>query len=218
MRIYLKTSPNTELVPFDYQAALVGAFHRWLGNNSLHDELSLYSLSWLNRGERVHKGLNFPEGGEYFISAPETDLIKRIIDGIQRDAGIGYGMEVREVVLRPTPEFGFRQRFVARSPILIKRTLEKRQVQFYYPEDGESDRLLTETLHRKLEVAGLPTEVQVSFDRTYAQPKKKLCRYKGIDNKGTLCPVIVSGDPAAVAFAWEVGIGNSTGIGFGAIE
>jgi len=29
--------------------------------------------------------------------------------------------------------------------------------------------------------------------------------------------VIVEGDPRAVQFAWEVGVGNSTGIGFGAL-
>jgi CRISPR-associated endoribonuclease Cas6 len=44
-----------------------------------------------------------------------------------------------------------------------------------------------------------------------------MVKYRDINIKGTLCPVIVEGDPRAVQFAWEVGVGNSTGIGFGAI-
>jgi hypothetical protein len=43
MRIYLHLTPNTEPVPFNYQRALVGTFHRWLGENELHDDISLYS-------------------------------------------------------------------------------------------------------------------------------------------------------------------------------
>lgn len=45
MRITIRTTPNTELVPFDYQQKLVGTIHKWIGNNSIHDKISLYSFS-----------------------------------------------------------------------------------------------------------------------------------------------------------------------------
>lgn len=41
--------------------------------------------------------------------------------------------------------------------------------------------------------------------------------YRGIGNRANMCPVIIDGRPETKAFAWEVGIGNSTGIGFGSI-
>ena len=44
MRIYLHLTPNTQIVPFNYQQSLVGAFHRWLGKNELHDDISLSFL------------------------------------------------------------------------------------------------------------------------------------------------------------------------------
>ena len=69
MRIYLHLSPNRELVPFNYQQSLVGAFHRWLGENELHDEISLYSLSWLQGGVAGKEGLDFPQGATFCIRA-----------------------------------------------------------------------------------------------------------------------------------------------------
>ena len=50
MRIHLKTTPNTKPVPFDYQQKLVGTIHKWIGDNSIHDKISLYSFSWINGG------------------------------------------------------------------------------------------------------------------------------------------------------------------------
>ena len=42
--------------------------------------------------------------------------------------------------------------------------------------------------------------------------------YNGVENKASWCPVIVEGKPETKAFAWNVGLGNSTGIGLGAIK
>jgi hypothetical protein len=47
MRIKLLLTPNIPIVPFSYQHHITGAFHRWLGENQLHDGTSLYSLGWL---------------------------------------------------------------------------------------------------------------------------------------------------------------------------
>jgi CRISPR/Cas system endoribonuclease Cas6 (RAMP superfamily) len=59
MRLHLSLTPNTEPVPFNYQHQLTGALHKWLGENELHDKISLYSFSWLRgRAERVDGGLN----------------------------------------------------------------------------------------------------------------------------------------------------------------
>lgn len=217
MRIYIKTSPNRHIVPFNYQANLVGAFHKWLGENAYHDGLSLYSLSWLEHGKAAKDGLNFPEGGTFFVSSPEIQLIKRLIDGMRDKPEIAFGMHIRELILRPTPQFSGRERFHLQSPVLIKREIEN-TVQFFFPEDSSSDQYLTETMKHKMRLAGIEEPIHMQFDPNYLHPRKKLIDYKGIKNKGTLCPVIIEGSPEAIGFAWDVGIGNSTGIGFGAIR
>lgn len=220
MRIYLKLSPNKELIPFNYQQNLVGAFHRWLGENDLHDDTSLYSLSWLSGGKMRDdkKGYDFKNGATFFISAPSHELLKDLISGIFTGTHICWGMNVHEVTMRVTPSFGTEQRFVAQSPIFIKRRRGAgKGQQFYFPNDPESNTFLTETLQYKLQKAGLSTDVNVRFDSNYAKPKGKKITFNQIELKATFCPVIVSGHPEAVSFAWDVGVGNSTGIGFGAL-
>ena len=61
-------------------------------------------------------------------------------------------------------------------------------------------------------------EITVAFDRSYSKAQSKTAKYKGIENRVNFCPVILKGSPKAIAFAWDVGIGNSTGIGFGALQ
>lgn len=218
MRIHIRTSPNSEIVPYNYQVNLVGALHNWLGRNKVHDDLSLYSLSWLSHGKSGKAGLTFPSGASFFISSPDINLIKQLIKGIQSNPEIAFGLQVTDLMLQPPPDFGSERVFFLQSPVLIKRYVGE-VTKFYFPEDIESDQLLTDTLIHKLRLANLSEKsIEVSFDRSYRGIKKKLATYKGINNKGTLCPVIVKGDPEAVAFAWEVGVGNSTGIGFGALK
>jgi CRISPR-associated endoribonuclease Cas6 len=206
-------------VPFSYQENLTGAFHKWLGANDVHDSLSLYSFSWLQGGHGRGDVLQFPQGAEWFISAHDGELLQRLISGIMKDPAIAWGMEVEEVQFRRDPVFGTEHRFLAASPILIQRRVEEgRPKQYYFHDSPEAEALLTETFHRKLEQAGLDTEgAQVRFDRTYSNRKVKLVHYDGLGIKTNICPVIVSGTLEAVRFAWNVGVGNSTGIGFGAL-
>jgi len=218
MRIHLKISKNQTLVPFEYHESLVGAFHKWLGNNDVHDRLSLYSLSWLNGGSVNRNGLNFDKGASWFISAHDSFLIKKVIKGISQDPVINYGMQVQEVLIQQEPVFEMRQSYFLASPVFIKRMLGNR-VKYYMYNDPEASDLMTETLKNKLSKAGLPIDnVKVEFDSTYPNPTSKMISYKGIKCRASLCPVLISGNQEQIAFAWNVGIGNSTGIGFGALK
>ena len=225
MRIRLQLSRNLAFVPFNYQRALVGAFHKWLGANELHDDLSLYSLSWLEHRGRPRRrtapdntGLIFPYGAEMFISSPLPELHKQAVDGIFKDQLINWGMRVESVTMEVPPVFSERARFFVQSAVLVKRRIEgKKHHNYYFYDQPETDALLTETLHRKLDRLGVSTDVQMRFDRDYPRPRHRLIRYNGLQIKGSVCPVIVEGNPEAVRMAWLVGAGNSTGIGFGAL-
>lgn len=219
MRIYLRLSPNTEPVPFNYQQNLVGAFHKWLGQNELHDDISLYSLSWLSHGQRRGNALDFPGGSTFYVSAPTDGLLATMVKGVFNGHQINWGMEVQEVTIQRTPDFGSFHRFIAQSPILVKRQREgEKHYHYYFPSDSDTNKLLTHTLQQKLKRLSLPSNVSVAFDPDFPSPRVKKIRYKDIDIKATYCPVIVQGDPRSVQFAWEVGVGNSTGIGFGALR
>ena len=166
------------------------------------------------------QGFEFRGGATFFISSPLQSLHQQAVAGIFKDADIRWGMKVAEVRMQPTPEFGSQQRFLVQSPVLIKRKRPEGQKhqEYYYYDNPESDGFMTEILQKKLARFDLPTQVEVAFDRNFPRPHTKKTIYKGIDIKGSICPVIVKGDPKAVSFAWDVGVGNSTGIGFGALR
>lgn len=219
MRLHLSVSKSNSVVPFDHVPTLVGTLHKWLGpKNEWHNEVSLYSFSWLKGGNINKQGFSFSDGAEWFISSPDTTLLKRLMEGIQQNPEINYGLVVRSITIQEDPIFGQSNSFMLASPVLIKRK-DGEHVRHYLYSDQESDQFLTETLITKLKKAGIPSDgVQVSFDRSYHSPKTKLVNYNGIKNKTSLCPVIISGKPEQIAFAWNVGIGNSTGTGFGALN
>jgi CRISPR-associated endoribonuclease Cas6 len=221
MRIYLTLTPSREPVPFNHLPVLAGALHKWLGPNDEHDGLSLYSFSWLQGGTFTKDGLRFPRGATWFISAIDGDFLSRSIHGILADPALRWGMRVEQATLAAPPDFHDPDevRFLLASPVFIKRKLPDGKEKHYLYTDPESADLLTDTLRHKLQVAGLPDEgIRARFDHTYPKAKTQLLTYRGIDNKCSYCPVWVRGTAEQLAFAWTVGVGNSTGVGFGSLK
>ena len=222
MRLNLSLSSEGP-VPFDYLPTLKSAFHRWLGHDeSLHDGLSLYSLAWLRGGRAGRGGIRFPDGAQWFISAPDTALVHRLVSGVVRAPEIGLGLRVADVRMQTAPDFAAgEQAFRVASPVFIKHEPADRDrpADHLLPGHPLADELLTATLRHKLRQAGLAdTGAAVRFDPAFiATAKTKLFRYKQVQCRGSICPVLVSGSTEQLQFAWEVGVGHSTGIGCGAL-
>lgn len=219
MRLHLKLTPNKKPVPFNYQHQLTGALHKWLGENELHDKISLYSFSWLRgKAKRVDSGLNFPDGARWFISFWESKYGADLIQGIVDKPEVMYGMEVDEVKVAKTPSFEREQRFLVASPVLVRKNEDPNNRKHLTYSDEEVDQYLSRTVNRKIIEAGLDNDqLKVAFDRTYHNPKTKLVNLKGTELRANFCPVIIKGDPKAIEFAWTVGVGELTGSGFGSL-
>jgi len=223
MRLHLTLTPNTKKVPFNYQHQLTGALHKWLGQNDLHDKISLYSFSWLRGNvDTVNGGLNFPQGARWFIKCWDEDIIQTLKKGLKDDTSVICGMKVYKKSVKLTPNFGSVFRFEVDSPVLTRMTRDDKSRKHLTFEDEKSDASLTRTLRSKLKEAGFSngdSEVIVGFDRSYKNAHTKLIEIKdGIKLKTSICPVIVAGTPSAVQFAWNVGIGEMTGSGFGCLK
>jgi CRISPR-associated endoribonuclease Cas6 len=183
MRLHFTLTPNNQTVPFAYQHFLTGAFNKWLGHNPQHDEISLYSLSWLQGSLMKDGALDFPRGARWFISFHDDALANIIIDHALTDAEVCCGMRVTRIVQQQTPKFGSRYNFKVGSPVLAKSKEIEGKVKHYIYSDPEADATLTATLRHKLDRAGLDAshnQVIVSFDRSYQKPKTKLVTIKAV--------------------------------------
>lgn len=219
MRLHIHTSPNKIEIPFNYQKNLTGVLHKWLGaNNQEHGDISLYSFSWLTGTQVSEKGLICHKGASFFLSFYDIKRLKSILANIRKEPEMFCGMFVEDVVIENTPDLTQQEQFSLGSPILIKRPVDGKITEFYF-DNPESGKLLEETLRTKMKLAGIPCDdtLRIAFDLNYTKKKTKLVWYDNISNKANMCPVIIKGNNLTKQFAWNVGLGNSTGIGFGSI-
>lgn len=221
MRIYLKLSRNKELIPFNNQHLLTAALHRWLGkDNEMHDKQSLYCFSWLQHVTTGAKGISLTGDSYFFISSCDDEFVKKVIRGIMKDPYAFCGSSVVDIQLKDAPDFENSQRFMLSSPILLKQKVEgERKTKYLTYDEADFEEVLTINLKNKMLLANINSDgVDVKLDMTFEKKHTKLIDYKGILNKVNMCPVIISGTPEQIAFAWSVGLGYSTGIGFGSLK
>ena len=223
MRLHFTLSANTTPVEFNYQHRLTGTFHKWLGANDLHDRISLYSLSWLDGGKITARGFDFPNGARWFVSFHEDEHHEKLVNGALRQPELFCGLRVLQIRRQSAPDFGEKYRFKVASPVFVKGkpTEDDKPPHHYLWHEPQSDEFLTKTLVRKMTEAKFSDEhksVKVGFDREFQAAKTKLANIKGTQIKASICPVVIEGTPEAVRFAWNVGVGNGTGSGFGSLH
>lgn len=218
MRIHLKIKSTDKIIPFDHQPLLVGCIHKWLGWNTVHGNVALFSFSRLSNGRKINDGLKFEYGSSFFISAYDNDLIKKLIKGIQEDSSMFYGLSVMEMIIEPEPAFSNREIFHPASPILISRKVNNKVDHILYTDDRASQFLKETILTKMKETDYFDDTFEIFFERSYPQAGTKLIKYKNVENKANWCSVIIKGNEKTKHFIWNVGLGNSTGIGFGAIK
>lgn len=218
MRIHLKITASQKILPYDHQALLTGTIHKWMGWNNEHGKVSLYSFSQLEGGKSTSDGLQFSDKTCLFFSSFNPDLIKKIIEGIRSDPTMFCGLIVSEIVIQDDPDLSDRELFFPASPIFIKRRSVDGEDHILYTDSRAGD-YLKETLLTRLTKAGLTDEsLIVRFESNYPKAGTKKITYNEVQNRASWCPVIIQGKAETKLFAWNVGLGNSTGIGFGAIK
>lgn len=218
MRLHFKIKTSRKALPFDHLPLLTGTIHKWIGRNNEHGDVSLYSFSQLEGGKASPHGLVFENGTYFFFSSHHPDLIKRIIAGVQADPNMFNDLSVFEMIIQEDPDLNDKEQFAIGSPIFIKRKIDDK-IEHILFDDPRANTYLMETLQTKMRKAGLTDDsLNIQFDTNYNKAGTKKITYNGVQNRASWCPVIIQGKPETKLFAWNVGLGNSTGIGFGAIK
>ena len=219
MRIYLKLTKNGKPIPFNYQELLTGVIHKWIGaNNEIHGKSGQFSFSWIQNTEARKSGSELKRDAYFFISSRNVELMKQIVNNILKDPEMFNGVSVFDVQIKETPVFSNSEKFLMASPVLLKIKEEKR-TRHITIEDNEFEDTLTENLKKKLDKSEINSEglsIKINPETNFRETK--LVTYKGIKNRTSFIPIIINGTPEQIAFAWDNGLGNSTGIGFGALK
>ncbi len=219
MRIHLAISHQGKIIPFSHQHLLTGVIHKWLGQNEYHGDISLYSFSLLEGLTTLKQG--FKPGKQtlsMFISAYHDEFIKQIITGIRKDNSMFSGLSVTDIFIQENPDLSNQSYFFLASPILIKLKTEDK-IEHILFENPIADELLTRSIFNKMASCGIEDEsLKIEFDKSYNGAKSKLIDYDGIGNRASFCPITINANPTTKAFIWNVGVGNSTGVGFGALK
>ena len=222
MRLQLQLTPNTQPVPFDHLHQLTGALHKWLGQNDIHDGLSLYSFGWLRGGEQQKDRLTFPKGATWNISFYDGDKARQLLRGMLDKPELGFGMDLLEIREVDPPAFQEQHYFMTDgSAIVVRQKRPDGSRAYLLWDDPATDDALTQSFRRKLTTAGFDGEdldVTVRFDRDYHSARTRKIAIKGTHHRGSECPVIIAGTPEAQYFAWTAGLGELTGSGFGALR
>lgn len=219
MRVYLKLNGNIKTIPFNYQELLTGTIHKWIGKDNVeHGHSGRFSFSWIQNTVANKQGINLKNDAYFFISSRKIELVKKIVRNILGDPTMFNGLYVFDVQIKNTPEFSASENFLMASPVLLK-VKEDDKTRHVTLEDNDFEEVLTDNFKRKLEKAGLISEgVSIKLNPETSFRQTKLVTYKKIKNKTSFAPIVIKGSPEQIAFAWEVGLGNSTGIGFGALK
>lgn len=222
MRIQLKLSPATSIVPYDYPYQIGRLIHKWLGrDNDFHDAISLYSFGQLQGGIGTVEGIKFPYGATLNISAWDDSFINRIIANMKHSDEFVGGMRLQVVNAITMPDFQNRVLLRLESPMLLKANQPGGGTQFLTFQHGEiANQALTNTVLRKLKEAGLGDyegKISLAF-RPDRNSKTKLIDIKGIQSRASMCAIYVSAPVEVMKFIWLTGVGNGTGMGFGAIK
>lgn len=216
MRIQLIFT-GLDIIPYNYQYQIMGTIMGWLGNgNNIHSKTSLYSFGRLDSYfEATKEGLICKSKfATLNISAYSESLINKLIEGVTKNPAAFMGAPVVEI-----NPIAFEERdsylFFAENPILLKNA-ENQHVLFY---EETSEKLLFNSLERKIKMAGLESEkFSLQFSNRHSKnAKTKLIEIKGVKMRGSLCPIIFQGSNKIAKFLWEVGAGNNTGMGFGSL-
>jgi CRISPR-associated endoribonuclease Cas6 len=217
-RIELTLSHPEKVVPYNYQPKISAKIKEWANPHNSEGGNAAFSYSWLEgeyKSFRNLGGLFYSMGANMVISAYQDTLIEQLSKSISKKKMFLFGMKIRSHKVVDVPVFTKREyRFKVTSPVLIKKQVGDESRYLTYKDKEANDRL-THIMQNKIKAAGLSGDIRVEFNLKSPVKKLKLIDINGIKYSCSICGVVIKGDPELIRFAYTVGIGQRTGMGFG---
>lgn len=186
-------------------------------NNELHDARSIYSLSPMLGGIRSTIGEYFPNGGYMLFTTADDELMSKVVSALFNAQGTKAGtMSYKNFEM--AKDFHIHSDYdIVRSitPILLMSS--KRRITV---KDKNFIELLTERCREKLIFAGIDPSKAKTIKIELFHPEKASIidvQYNETHNFASKVMLVVKGNREARRILYSMGMGSSTGCGFGTI-
>lgn len=241
VRVHLESEKAISL-PWNYPEWLMGLFYRWVnaGNLALGYHLhekgfsveghryKLYTFSWLfgKQLRATAQGLVLHPPLTWYVSSPLPAIIEAFVQGLWKEPEVSLGrhpvtVSRTELLSEVLPE-GPALRIRTLSPILVS-TREVREGDatprkvFLAPDHPAFSRILTENLRRKLQALQHPP-VEGQLQLIPLRTRSRLLTLHGTHLRAYEGTFVCEGPPKLLLLAYQAGLGERTGQGFGMVE
>jgi len=209
------TNPHVN-IPINNQKEVNSFIHRLLGkDNKYHDRFSNYAISSLQGGKLNSEGnLTFEKEPYIIISSNDMEFIDTMLEGIQEKNEKLFDMSHKRVTITEYNVNEYYDNVITISPILLKDK-EGRKITF------KNDKWLnTLILNCKMKLLHEGIE-DSTFNIKIKNPengKEKLIYVGDVFNPASMVRLVVYGKEKTRRTLYNLGLGHSTGSGFGSIS
>lgn len=224
MRVIVRFSnPSaSEKVPVQNQSYLNYYVHKCLGdNNKYHNKSSDYSVSELYGGKlnRDKKTLSFINGGYIVITSNNQEFINDLTGGIMLNKNLRWGMVFERFDFIIEKFYNGWNHFATLSPFIIKKTIGFKKYEFVKLTDDNFAEEVKNHMSNKLKAIYKGINLE-GFDVNvvdHPAHKVKPVMVKNCNNYANQCQVSFFCSADVAEKIYNLGLGQSTGSGFGTI-
>ena len=239
LKITLKSKKNRLKIPFNYNHIVSAIIYNKIYDlefaQKLHSSNSYKFYTFSNI--HIHKFRQLKDGFlsqngtiDFLISSPDDYLIKTLVEGFLEDQTvnfIGEDLLVQKIELLPVPEFKEKVKVKTLSPIIARTKKEvdgELKTWDLAPSEEQFYRNLENNLINKYkefnELEETDKKIKISSEMRHVK-SKRIAIDKGEEqtfHRAFLMDLVLEGDLDLIKFAYDSGLGEKSGFGFGMVK
>ncbi|AMK14946.1 CRISPR-associated endoribonuclease Cas6 [Methanobrevibacter olleyae] len=238
LKIILKSKKNKLKIPFNYNHIVSAIIYNKIYDlefaQKLHSSNSYkfftFSNIHIHKFRQVKDGFLSQNGTiDFLISSPDDYLIKTLVEGFLEDQTvkfIGEDLLVQKIELLPIPDFEEKLKVKAISPIIARTKKEVDgglRTWDLAPSEEQFYRNLENNLINKYkefnELEETDKKIKISSEMRHVK-SKRIAIEKGDEqtfHRAFLMDLVLEGDLDLIKFAYDAGLGEKSGLGFGMV-
>jgi len=211
LTVYL-TKP-TENIPIRNQKEMNSFIHKTIGkDNPYHDSFSDYSISSIQGGKLIDGVLKFNSNPYIVITSNNEAFINMLVSKFMKKEYEFYGCKFQKLTLNEFTVNKYYDIIHTISPILLKH--ENRKITI---DNEKFSEILYNNCLNKLKYAGIQDN-SFKIEIKKQNLKQKIIYVGNTFNICTYGNLIIFGEKNTRKTLYNLGLGNSTGSGFGTIQ